>query len=175
VPGLSDVLQRADPNDEPAIASYDFGFKTTPLAVLLAGFDASAQPDHILVAWETVSEVDNTGFNLYRSTSESAPGELMAFVPSQAPGSLQGFAYSVQDEAVMSGVTYWYWLEAVDIHGTATRHGPVSATYETPTAVVLTSLGTEPGPGQGETIWWLALVIGLACAAAIGLKRRLAL
>jgi protocatechuate 3,4-dioxygenase beta subunit len=175
VQGLSDVLQRVDPNDEPAIASYDFGFKTTPLAVLLAGFDASAQPDHILVAWETVSEVDNTGFNLYRSASESAPGELLAFLPSQAPGSLQGFAYSVQDEAVMPGVTYWYWLEAVDIHGTATRHGPVSATYETPTAVALTSLGTEPGPGQGEAVWWLALVVGLACAAAIGLKRRPAL
>ena len=53
----------------------------------LASFDAQAMSDHILLTWETVSEVDNSGFNLYRSASPAAPDELLAYVPSQAPGS----------------------------------------------------------------------------------------
>ncbi|MCB0236085.1 MAG: hypothetical protein KDG58_18010, partial [Anaerolineae bacterium] len=52
----------------------------TPLAVVLADFGAAAQTDHILVTWETVSEIDNAGFNLYRSTSDAAPGEQLASV-----------------------------------------------------------------------------------------------
>ncbi|HSN74076.1 MAG TPA: hypothetical protein VL334_03165, partial [Anaerolineae bacterium] len=162
--GSSDQDGKRDSNGNMTV---DFGFWPSPLAVALASFAAEAQADHVLVTWETVSETGNTGFNLYRSASESAQGELMAFLPSQAPGGLQGFAYSVQDEAVMPGVTYWYWLEAVDIHGTATRHGPVSATYEAPMAVALTSLDTKPGPGQGETVWWLVLVVGLGWAAIL--------
>ena len=41
---------------------YELG---APLAVTLASFDATAQPDHIQVTWETVSELNNSGFNLY--------------------------------------------------------------------------------------------------------------
>ncbi|QLQ06883.1 MAG: hypothetical protein HZY76_13105 [Anaerolineae bacterium] len=44
-----------------------------PMAVTLAGFDATAQPDHVLLAWETASELDNLGFNLYRGLSPDEP------------------------------------------------------------------------------------------------------
>ncbi|HSN77605.1 MAG TPA: SdrD B-like domain-containing protein, partial [Anaerolineae bacterium] len=177
VQGLSDVLQRADPNDEPVIASYDFGFSTTPLSVLVASFVASSQPDHILVTWETVSELNNTGFNLWRGTSEAGPYIQLneTLIPAQAPGSTLGFVYTFEDFDVTAGQIYWYRLEDIDLSGSVTLHDPVSVVFQAPTVVALTSLGTEPGPGQGEAVWWLVLVIGLACAAAIGLKRRPAL
>jgi hypothetical protein len=38
-----------------------------------------------------------------------------------------GGSYEFVDGAVAPGVTYWYWLEDVDIYSAATRHGPVSA------------------------------------------------
>jgi hypothetical protein len=35
-----------------------------PLAVTLASFDAQGQANRVVVTWETVSEIDNAGFNL---------------------------------------------------------------------------------------------------------------
>jgi hypothetical protein len=113
---------------------------TKPLAVTLAGFDAQAQADHVLVTWETVSELNNTGFNLYRTGSASqqpAPADLLAFVPSQAPGASQGAVYSFEDDHGVAGRTYWYWLEDVELDGASTLHGPVSVIYDAPTAVTL--------------------------------------
>jgi hypothetical protein len=71
------------------------------------------------------------GFNLYRGASDSGPEALLAFVPSQAPGSNLGFAYTWADFKVTPGVTYWYWLEDVDVSGPRTLHGPVCVDYQT--------------------------------------------
>ena len=77
---------------------------TGPLAVTLASFDAQGQADRVVVTWETVSEIDNAGFNLYRGLQPTAATEaLLANVPSQAPGSTQGAAYSYDDAAVEAG------------------------------------------------------------------------
>jgi hypothetical protein len=38
-----------------------------------------------------------------------------------------GAAYTWRDASVSPGPTYYYWLEGVDIYGTAPEHGPVSA------------------------------------------------
>ena len=45
-----------------------------PLRLRLPISAAIAQPDHVLVTWETVSELNNAGFNLYRDTSPAGPG-----------------------------------------------------------------------------------------------------
>ncbi|MCB0232577.1 MAG: hypothetical protein KDH90_26220, partial [Anaerolineae bacterium] len=60
---------------------------TTPLAVTLDTFQAQLQSDAVLVTWTTASELNNAGFNLYRSLDETGPRDLLAFVPSAAPGS----------------------------------------------------------------------------------------
>jgi hypothetical protein len=116
---------------------------SAPLAVQLAEFSATALPDAVLVRWATVSEVDSQGFNLYRSQSPVAPVALLAFVPSHAPGSSQGFAYEWQDTDVLTGQTYHYWLESLDMAGHGTFSGPVSAIIQAPTAVGLTSFAAS--------------------------------
>ena len=102
-----------------------------PTAVELASFTATPQAwtGRILLAWETISEVDNVGFNLYRAESPTGrPVKLNAvLIPSQGPGSPSGYTYTYLDRAVRSGPTYYYWLEAVDIQGATERFGPVSA------------------------------------------------
>jgi len=50
-------------------------------------------------------------------------------IPSQAPGSLQGAVYYWEDAGVDPGGTYYYKLEAIDLYGAATVHGPVSAAW----------------------------------------------
>ncbi len=140
---------------------------TGPLAVTLAGFSAEAQAGHVLVAWETVSEIGNAGFNLYRSDDPAGPLTLLAHVPSQAPGSTQGAAYSYEDLNVSPGEIYWYWLEDVSLSGATTLHGPVSATVQTPTAVTLGSISASPA--AAPALPWLLLAAG--AGLALGLSR----
>ncbi len=109
----------------------DYRWNHNPDAVELASFTATPQKwtGTIQLDWETVSEVDNLGFNLYRA--ESLDGRQIklndSLIPSQGPGSPTGYTYSFLDRAVRAGRTYYYWLEAVDIYDVTERFGPVSA------------------------------------------------
>ncbi|MEI2688934.1 MAG: hypothetical protein V9H69_04180 [Anaerolineae bacterium] len=144
------------------------------LAVTLATFQAEPQGDSVLIRWETVSEINNTGFNLYRSDAPDAPEELLAFAPSQAPGSTQGAAYQWRDDAVTVGQTYYYWLEDIDLNGVTALHGPVSATVLSPTAVTLSGLEAANGAASLVVAGWLGLVaLILAGAAGFRLRRKL--
>jgi len=73
--------------------------------------------------------VDNAGFNIWRSETEAGPyTRLNADLIPARGGPTIGASYSYQDDAVTNGVTYWYKLEDVDLHGTRTMHGPARAT-----------------------------------------------
>lgn len=141
----------------------------TPLAVTLAQFVATTIDDHILVTWETVSELNNAGFNLYRSTTDAASEELLAYVPSQAPGSQQGVIYEWEDWNVSPGETWWYWLEDIDFGGATTLHGPVSTTIQGPTAVELTGLKAGGSSRSGDREDWLLAVCVATLAAAVAM------
>jgi hypothetical protein len=108
------------------VEDYLHGF--VPTAVELLSLTATPAGSDILLKWETATEIDNLGFNLYRARSENGPRMQLneSLIPSQTPGSQVGAAYEYLDETAASGITY-YWLEAVDVRGTATLHGPVSA------------------------------------------------
>ena len=136
-----------------------------PLAVILASFGASQHGNAVRVAWETVSELENSGFALYRSATADGPAELVATLPSQAPGSTQGASY-VYDDPIVAAGQIWYWLDDIALNGVVTRHGPVSVTVQTPTAVTLGGLsGGSPRAGQPAAL----VVIGLAASIVVGL------
>jgi len=143
-----------------------------PTVVTLASFAADAQSDRVVVSWETVSEASNAGFNLYRSSDPAGPQTLLTTLPSQAPGSTAGFAYSYEDLAVQPGQTYWYWLEDVSLGGATTLHGPVSATVQAPTAVTLSGISASPAAAAGSALPWLLAVAGAGAALAAGRRRR---
>jgi hypothetical protein len=100
-----------------------------PTSVNLKSFTATAGQDAIVLNWETTSEVENLGFNIYRA--ESVAGERTQLNASQIasfePGSPNGFTYGYTDNTVAKGVTYNYWLEDVDIYGKTTLRGPATA------------------------------------------------
>ncbi|MEA3337075.1 MAG: GEVED domain-containing protein [Chloroflexota bacterium] len=149
----------------------DYRVVTVPLAVTLADFQATAAGDHIQVAWTTVSEVDNIGFNLYRSRSASQPGILLAFVPSIRPGGSSGASYAYQDADVTARQTYWYWLEDVDANGATSLHGPVSATLQAPTVVTLDELAATEQAG-GNLSWLLVAGSTMLALLAARFARR---
>jgi len=143
----------------------------SPLAVTLADFSATGQTDHIQVSWETVSEIGNAGFELYRATSADwSSAARLAAVPSQGPGSSQGFVYSYRDDAVQPGQVYWYWLVDIDLSGAATRHGPVSALLQTPTAVTLAQL--EATSSSATPVWPGAVALLALAGLLVGVLAR---
>ncbi len=101
-------------------------------AVDLASFTAEVAGPAIELKWQTVSEVDNLGFNLYRAESAGGPYTRLnaALIPGQLPGSPIGGTYNFLDTTALRGVTYYYWLEDVDLYGNTGLYGPVTASLK---------------------------------------------
>jgi hypothetical protein len=98
----------------------------TPTVVFLASFTAKGSGKQVRVEWETASEVDNLGFNLYRSTKKD--GSYIKLNKSLIPGLLSsptGRKYTYDDKKVTKGKLYYYKLEDIDLSGTRTMHGPI--------------------------------------------------
>ena len=106
----------------------------SPNAVRLVSFTATPLANAIRLDWETATEIDNLGFNLYRAAGPNAERACLnaGLIPSLAPGSPAGARYTWLDQTVRRGATYYYWLEDVDIYGRTTLHGPATATVRTP-------------------------------------------
>jgi hypothetical protein len=108
--------------------------KPAPLAVTLASFTASPLRGSILLTWETATETDLLGFNLVRADNPEGERLLLNedLIPCRMPGSLVGATYELEDHSTVPGVTYFYWLEAVDHYGESRFHGPVMAALASP-------------------------------------------
>jgi hypothetical protein len=103
-----------------------------PTAVTLASFDANATGSAIELAWETATELDTMGFNIYRAESAYGLRTVLnrSLIAGQAPGSPMGASYQFVDNTAQPGVTYYYWLQEVDTNFEAAEYGPVSAQLE---------------------------------------------
>ena len=151
----------------------DYEFTFSPLAVVLTVFTAQVEDDHVLVTWETVSEINNQGFNLYRSVAPGGPLTLLDYLPSQGPGTPLGFVYTYRDYDVVLGETYDYWLESIDLSGVPTIHGPATVTLQSPTAVKVSTITALPlALPPAIPLGTLPVAAGLALAAAAWLRRR---
>ena len=98
----------------------------TPTVVKLKSFTATGNGKHVKVDWETASEIDNLGFNLYRSTKKG--GRYTKLNKSLIPGLLSsptGRKYTYADKKVIKGKLYYYKLEDIDLSGKKTMHGPI--------------------------------------------------
>ncbi len=98
-----------------------------PTAIHLVSFTAEASDEGVTLTWETAVEIDNAGFNLWRSLA--AGGTYVKIndklIAAQGDG-VSGANYTYLDTAVAGGVTYYYKLEDVDYYGVSAFHGPVS-------------------------------------------------
>jgi hypothetical protein len=96
-------------------------------AACMVSFEAVNAENGILLTWETASEVDNLGFNLYRAEGPELPGQKIntSLIPSKNPGSNLGSAYEYLDADLAAG-EYFYWLEDLDFALSRTLYGPIS-------------------------------------------------
>jgi len=117
------------------------------LPVELLELEALPQEDHILVRWSTVSERDNAGFEVLRST-DGATFTPVGFVPAVAnPSSPQPYAFP--DHEVVAGQRYYYQLRQRD-HDGSERYSPVVDAILKSGSGPLKALRVYPNPTDGE-------------------------
>ena len=104
-------------------------FSTVKITLVeLATFETATNPKEVKIHWTTASEIDNAGFNLYRSESEH--GEYIRINDTLIPAEgspIQGASYEFVDKDVRNRRIYYYKLEDIEIYGSSTFHGPASA------------------------------------------------
>jgi len=99
-----------------------------PTLITIDDFKAAAGNRKVTITWTTASEIDNAGFNIYRSTEEDGTYTKINAELIPAKGSPSTSAtYQFIDQPLKNRRTYWYKLEDIDLKGEATMHGPVSA------------------------------------------------
>ena len=99
-------------------------------------------PATVIVEWTTESEVNQAGFNLYRS--ENPQGPYVKLNDALIPASLDpiaGGSYVYTDTTAIGGATYYYKLEDVELDGTSTLHGPTEVVAQADSA----SWSAHPG------------------------------
>jgi hypothetical protein len=104
--------------------AYQVSLAAEPTAIDLASFGARAGAEDVTVAWETGSEVDNAGFNVYRAESADGPYVQVnqTLIPAQGDP-VGGASYSLQDAPGVGA--FYYKLQDVDLSGVRTEHGPI--------------------------------------------------
>lgn len=108
----------------------------SPTAVELAGLAATRDGRDVIITWQTISEIDLLGFNVYRRAEGEETYTLLneTLIPAEKPGSYSGATYTWRDVDVSPGA-YLYQLEDQGVEGPPGTHGPVSVTV--PRAIYL--------------------------------------
>jgi hypothetical protein len=144
-----------------------------PTAVTLASFTAKWDGDEVVVAWETVLEIDTVGFNLWRSATRDGEYQRVneMLIPAESLGGVEGGFYETVDTDVTPGATYYYRLEEVEVGGASNWHGPVSTGAQSPTSVTISSFAVE-NPGSPVFAWWAAMAIVGASGVTLRVLRK---
>ncbi|MEW6380156.1 MAG: LamG domain-containing protein [bacterium] len=120
----------------------------SPTLIQLDQFNAISRSNQIIITWSTSSEIDNAGFNLWRSESEN--GNYMKVNPGPIEavgGATLSAEYSYIDDSAKPGVTYYYKLEDMDTKGISTFHGPVWAVLPP----------SRPSSEGSYPYWWFGM------------------
>jgi len=133
IPGSSPTLQLT--YQDPADTLRDSASANTVVItrVTLSDFRAYSDSGTTIVQWETSSEVESIGFNLYRYNA--AVGYYVKVHSDLLPSllsTIQGGIYRLVDPGALAGQSYTYFLEEIEASGKSNRFGPFTITVEAP-------------------------------------------
>lgn len=96
-----------------------------PTVIELESFTANAGSDgSVVLTWQTASEIDNAGFNVYRAKRKNGSyTKINNVLISAAGNAFSGARYHFEDTPG-EGI-YCYKLEDIDYEGVSTMHGPI--------------------------------------------------
>lgn len=102
-----------------------------------------AGPFKNTIRWTTASEVDNFGFDVFRSTAEEGPFEKINPEVIEGAGTTdEPTSYRYVDDTIDPRQTYFYYVESISMSGDREQFTPV--------AKVLPKAGAEGDTGAEE-------------------------
>lgn len=113
-----------------------------------------AVPPRVEITWETATEQNTVGFNLYRSLTPDGSYTLVNeghFIASEG-SPVSGASYTYTDRNVSTAQTYYYVLEEIESDGSSIRYEDDLFEYRVP----------------GLT-WWLTLLTITAAVIGLGM------
>jgi hypothetical protein len=126
--GMNGAVYEAAPFSGTFSGQASAGIALSSAAIDLLSFSVDSVNNNAVVTWETGSEVDTAGFNIYRNTGNDLSVKVnTALIPSQGgPGS--GAVYELVDTGVKAGGKYFYTLEEVETNNNKNQFGPLGIT-----------------------------------------------
>ncbi len=105
--------------------------KDVSLPVEFYAYEARAEQGQVLLTWITESEIDNQGFDIYRSSSANDDYVKINGQRIRGAGtSSERHEYSYIDDRIEQDGNYYYKIADVDLNGRTRFHGPVSVFVE---------------------------------------------
>jgi hypothetical protein len=96
--------------------NYSYAIDPVPLPIQMASFTASVVRDNdVEVAWKTVSETNNYGFEIYRRRGDAGQWDKIGFVKGHGT-TLAPQSYSYVDRPAAFG-KYYYRIKQIDLDG----------------------------------------------------------
>jgi hypothetical protein len=133
--------------------------------VILVSMSTHNEREYIEIRWETSLEQETRGFNIYRGTGTSQnPVRINEVEIAAYGGSGQINQYDFPDYAVETNVTYYYYLEDIDINGNRYLNAFAPILRENPSAVTLQGLNVTSATLPNG----LLLLAGLSMTLAAG-------
>ncbi len=127
-------LRRGMENAAPAVETASVGASTdaalAPKAAepAVPASEPPLQPEWLRnrIRWQTASEVDNFGYDVYRGPTEDGPFAKVTATPVPGHGTTdEPSAYEWYDASIEEGVEYWYYVESISISGERERFTPI--------------------------------------------------
>ncbi len=98
------------------------------LPVSLSSFTASYQNNSTSICWQTQSETENQGWNIYRSDSENFGQSVKInydLIPGSGTTSIATDYHYNDDFEAQNNENYWYWLEHISFSGVSELSEPI--------------------------------------------------
>ncbi len=136
--------------------TMDFTINNPSSDIRLTSFAARSIPKGVEVSW-AAEERGTVKYNLYRyeAGKEASPGA--AADPLNAEAIVGKSPYVYRDMAAARGVSYEYWLEAVELAGKGALFGPVKAEAGTSRPKAFALNAVAPNPARGNAVFSFAL------------------
>jgi len=122
------------------LSEWAVGSTEATLPVELSSFTALVNSENLVnLQWTTQSETNLSGYGILRNKTADLGTALDLNQFIEASNSSTSHTYSFVEETALEPGTYYYWLQALELNGESSFHGPVSV-------IVTEEGGSNPPP-----------------------------
>ena len=112
-----------------SLSEWAVGNTEITLPVELSAFTAFVNSDNLVsLQWTTQSETNLSGYGILRNKTADLETALDLNQFITATNSSTSHTYSFVEETALEPGTYYYWLQAIELNGDSSFHGPAMTT-----------------------------------------------